>query len=147
MSARGTDPAADAAADDDDAPGSTREERISRWEWIAGAVGLALVVAALVVLGREVAAPVSPVDLAVRVDSVRAGRHAHVVHFTLDNTGTAPAMDVTVEGELSVGGGRLVSMATIRYVPGESRRSGGLLFPADPKGGALRLRALGYEEP
>lgn len=140
-------PEADPRADDRDPPGPAHEERISRWEWIAGAVGLALVLTALAVLGREMAAPLSPADLSVRVDSVRAGQHAHVVHFTLENAGRAPAMDVTVEGEFAVQGETLVSTATVRYVPGESRRTGGLLFPAEPAGRPLRLRALGYEDP
>lgn len=137
----------DAGREREDAREAPREERISRWEWVAGAVGLVLVVGALVVLTREAMAPASPPDLSVQVDSVRAGDRGHVVHFTVANKGRVPAMEVTVEGELAVGGDTLVSTATLRYLPGRSRRSGGLQFPVDPRTGQLRLRALGYEEP
>lgn len=127
-----------------DAP---HEERISRWEWVAGAIGLVLVVAALVVLVREALAPASPADLVVRADSTRAGRDAWVVHFTVTNGGRAPAMEVVVEGRLANGRDTLAATTTVRYVPGNSRRGGGLLFPVDPATGELRLRATGYEEP
>jgi uncharacterized protein (TIGR02588 family) len=126
---------------------SPREERISRWEWVAGAIGLVLVLVALVVLVREALAPASPPDLSVRTDSVRAGRDVYVVHFTVANDGRSPAMEVEVEGRLVDGADTLTAAASIRYVPGNSRRGGGLLFPVDPASRQLHVRAVGYEEP
>lgn len=124
-----------------------REERISRWEWLAGAVGLLLVVAALAVLVREAIAPAAPAALAVHADSVRAARGARVVHFTVTNGGRAPAMEVEIEGRLVDGADTITAAASIRYVPGKSRRSGSVLFPRDAAARRVDLRVVGYEDP
>lgn len=117
------------------------------WEWVAGAVGLVLVVAAIAVLLREAAGPHSPPDISVRLDSVSAARDVFVAHFTAANGGTEPAADVQVEGRLAAGADTLVSHAVLDYLPGKSSRQGGLFFPVDPRTRELRMRALGYETP
>ena len=122
-------------------------ERISVWEWVSGAIGLLVVVAALTMLLRDAFAPSSPPDISVRLDSVSAGRSAYVVHFSAENAGREPAAAVTVEGLLSDGRDTLVSTVTIDYLPGRSTRRGGLLFPVDPRMRELRMRAVGFEDP
>lgn len=139
-------------------PGAAREgdtadgggpppERISKWEWVSGAIGLVLVVAALTLLLRQAAADATPPDVAVRLDSISAGRHVYVVHFTAHNAGTEPAASVGIEGMLVDGADTLTAGATLDYLPGRSSRTGGLFFPVDPRTRELRMRALGYEQP
>ena len=125
------------------------EDVISRWEWVAGAIGLMLVAAALWVLVGDALAPVTPPDLRVTADSVTAaGGSRHRVAFTARNHGTAAAAGVVVEGVLvQAGGDTLRATVTLDYVPGGSRRSGGLFFDGDPRAGKLVLHAVGYAEP
>lgn len=122
-------------------------ELISSWEWVVGAVGLIMVLAALALLLHEATQPSTPPDIAVRLDSVSTGRNVFVAHFTALNGGTAPATAVEIAGTLIDGGDTLEATATLDYLPGESRRSGGLLFPVDPRTRELRMRAVGYEAP
>ena len=116
-------------------------------EWIAGAIGLVIVVVALVLLVREVRRPVTPPDIAVQLDSVTAGRHAYVVHFTAHNAGTSPASGVGVVATLVAPGDSLESSATLDHLPGGARRHGGVFFPIDPRTRELRMRVVGYREP
>lgn len=121
---------------------------ISKWEWVAGAIGLVMVLASVGYLARAALQPATPPRVAIVVDSVSAGGGMHVVHFTALNEGRATAASVTVEGELSTGSGTPVrSTTTVDFVPAGSSRSGGLYFRDDPRRGQLVVRALGYAEP
>lgn len=124
-----------------------REERISRWEWVTGALGLLLVVAALWVLLRDAGEPSSPVRLTVAMDSVTGGPGNYVAHVTVRNAGSLPARSTVIEGVLAPGGEGARSQVTIDLIPSHSRHTAGLVFPRDPRGGALRLRVLGYADP
>lgn len=124
-----------------------REERISVWEWVAGGTGALMVLAALTFLVLEAQQPRTPPDVVVQLDSVHAGRNVYVAHFTARNEGSSPAAEVVIEGSLAGGTDTLTATATLPYLPGNSRRSGGLFFPVDPRSRGLRMRALGYETP
>ena len=125
------------------------EDVISRWEWVAGAIGSVLVAAALWVLVSDALAPATPPDLRITVSSITpAGATRHRVAFTARNLGSEAAAEVVVEGTLvRAAGDTLRATVTLDYVPGRSRRSGGLFFDADPRAGELSLRAVGYAEP
>lgn len=129
--------------------GSQREDVISRWEWVAGAVGALVVAIALWVLVTDALAPSTPPDVRVTADTIdHQGATRYRVAFTARNLGTEAAAGVVVEGMLvRPAGDTLRATATLDYVSGESRRSGGLFFDADPRAGELTLRAVGYTEP
>lgn len=134
------------AAREGDAARATGE--ISKWEWVAGAIGLVLVLASVGYLARAALQPATPPRVVVVVDSVASGTGMHLVHFTARNEGRATAASVTVEGELSTGTGEpVLSTTDIDFVPAGSSRSGGLYFRDDPRRGQLVVRALGYTEP
>lgn len=123
------------------------EEHISPWEWLAGALGAIMIVAALVLLVFEERRPSTPPDVIVRFDSVSAARNVFVAHFTAENDGSSPASEIEIEGTLADGKDTITARATVPYLPGGSHRSGGLFFPVDPRTRTLRMRALGYEAP
>lgn len=121
---------------------------VSRWEWVAGAIGLALVLAAVGYMVRAAMQPATPPRVAVTSDSVTAGHGGYLVHFTARNEGRTTAAGVTIEGELREATGTATrSSTTLDFVPAASSRSGGLYFQRDPRGAALVLRASGYADP
>lgn len=123
------------------------EERISPWEWLAGALGAIMIVAALALLVFEERRASTPPDVVVRFDSVSAARNVFVAHFTAENEGSSPASEIEIEGTLADGRDTITARATVPYLPGGSHRSGGLFFPVDPRTRTLQMRALGYEAP
>lgn len=130
----------------DDRPAPQGE--ISKWEWLVGGVGLALLLVLIAFLARAAMTAPTPPDLVTRVDSVSRVSSGWLAHVRVRNTGSETAMAVTVEGELATAAGdTLRSETTLDYVPGRSERSGGLLFSEDPRAGTLEVRAIGYQEP
>jgi uncharacterized protein (TIGR02588 family) len=132
--------------------GQAREdvaERISALEWLVAGVGLLLVVAAVAFLVVDATRGGDrPPLVRVRADSVVAmGGGGYLVQFTAENRGRETAADVGVVGELRDGAGVETSRARVDYVPGRSERRGGLYFHRDPRRGALRIWADGYQEP
>jgi uncharacterized protein (TIGR02588 family) len=126
-----------------------RVHSISRWEWITAAAGLLIVLAVVVFMTFEaVAGERTQPAITVRVDSVVAVPGGHAVRFVARNTGDQAGAAVVVEGRLARAGAEPeVSRVTLDYVPGRSERRGGLFFVADPRGGRLELRAVGYVSP
>ncbi|WGM37860.1 hypothetical protein [Caulobacter sp. NIBR1757] len=118
-------------------------------EWIAGAVGLVLVLMTLAVIGHEaVFGDTSPPAVTVETREIHAVKGGWLVEIEAINSGGSPAAQVAVEGELTLPGQPPeTAEASFDYVPDQSRRRGGLFFTADPRGGRLSLRARGYTEP
>jgi uncharacterized protein (TIGR02588 family) len=124
------------------------QAEISKWEWLVGGIGLLVLLALLGFLARETMARPTPPDLVARVDSVSRVTSGWLAHVRLDNRGRGTALSVMVEGELvTTAGDTLRSETTLDYVPGLSRRGGGLLFGQDPRLGKLDVRVTGYQEP
>jgi uncharacterized protein (TIGR02588 family) len=121
--------------------------RISRWEWIAAAIGTALVVSMIVVLLMKGRREQTPPRLAIAVEQIDRAGSSFRVAFVLRNDGGSTASDVIVRGELQGGGTREESEVSFQYVPDGSERRGALLFTTDPRAGRLSLRPLGYREP
>lgn len=121
----------------------------SRWEWLVSAIGLALVLSAIGILARSgLQGRGDPPDIVLSADSVTRTHDGWRVHFTARNRGDMTAAAVTIEGELSRAGlPSELRAAQLDFVPGESKRGGGLLFAGDPRLGTLRLRATGYADP
>lgn len=118
-------------------------------EWIAGAVGLGLVLLTLAVIGQEaMVGDSSPPNVTVEARSVQAVKGGWLVEIEVINSGGSPAAQVAVEGELTLAAkAPETAEASFDYVPDHSRRRGGLFFADDPRGGQLSLRAKGYVEP
>jgi uncharacterized protein (TIGR02588 family) len=118
-------------------------------EWIAGTIGLVLVLLTLAVIGREALfGDPSPPAVAVQARAVHAAPGGWLVEIEVVNSGGAPAAQVAVEGELTLAGQEPeTAEASFDYVPDHSRRRGGLFFRQDPRTGRLSLRAKGYTEP
>ncbi|HYE45335.1 MAG TPA: TIGR02588 family protein [Caulobacter sp.] len=118
-------------------------------EWIAGGIGLLMLLAVLGVIGREaLVGDTSPPAIVVEQVGTQAVPGGYLVRIKVANTGGNSAAQVVVEGELARPGQEPeTSEATFDYVPERSSREGGLFFRDDPAGGGLTLRAKGYVEP
>lgn len=118
-------------------------------EWIAGGLGLVLVLLTGGVIGHEALfGDPSPPAVTVEASGVRAVQGGWLVEIEAVNSGGSPASQVSVEGELTLPGQPPETAgADFDYVPDHSRRGGGLFFTHDPRAGRLALRARGYTEP
>ena len=155
MSPSADDPRAGARRDDHSrgtkgAPAKeTSSRRISILEWVIAGTGLMLVLGVIAFLIVQSTHDDSgPPLLSVRVDTIVAvGDSAWIVRFTADNRARAAAAGVAITGEVGHDPDIETSHAVLDYVPGSSSRAGGLMFRRDPRGGGLRLRVEGYQEP
>ena len=128
---------------------ANRSSSIPLLEWVASAAGLLLTLGLLAVIVAEaVRTPAGAAPaIEVRAVSVEPAASGFVVQFEARNRSHATAAAVTIEGELAGAGETETSQAMLDYVPGHSKRRGGLFFRRDPRGHPLELRALGYQEP
>jgi len=130
--------------------GQNRTKSVPALEWIASAVGLALMLAIIGFIGWEAyqGTEDEPPMIEVRVEKVLSVGGGWVVEFAAVNRSPSTAAAVQVEGTLNRDGREVAtSQTTLDYVPGRSERAGGLFFDEDPSAHELSLRALGYAEP
>ena len=119
-------------------------------EWVASGIGLLLLLGLLAVIGREAVSrefeQLPAIDVAVR-RIVPAGS-GFVVEIEAINRSGGTAAAVEIEGDLKSGETSLeTSSFTLDYVPGHSRRTGGLFFREDPRRHRIEVRALGFQTP
>ena len=125
-----------------------KRDAIPPLEWAAAAFGLLVAIVLLSIIGRGVVAGGHEVPhLAASAERVFATPTGHVVEVVAVNRSSVSAASVQVEGVVGQGADEETSIASIDYVPGHSRATGGLLFTRDPKADGLRLRVTGYELP
>lgn len=129
-----------------------REEnaaQIPLLEWIAAAIGFALVAATLGFLAwRALTQDGAPPLIALEVQAIEKLERGYLVRIRAVNTGGRTAAEVKVEGAIKGLLGTLErSEATFDYLPPRSPRRGGLYFLADPREHKLELRAQGYRAP
>lgn len=114
-------------------------------EWIAAAIGLALLLFVAVVIGREAMVVEHDQLPAIKVAPLRVTPVAtgFVVEFEATNLTSGTAAAVTIEGK----SGDETSTASLDYVAGNASAQGGLFFTQDPRKAPLELRALGFQTP
>jgi uncharacterized protein (TIGR02588 family) len=121
----------------------------SKWEWVAGAVGLVLVLGAVGFIAYN-ALTTDPSVPAVTVEHVSTERTpgGFVVEFRARNAGPSTAASLTISGTLYDGSTEIeTSEVMLDYLPPRGERHGGLIFQTDPTGHELRLKAVGYVDP
>jgi uncharacterized protein (TIGR02588 family) len=121
----------------------------SKWEWVAGAVGLVLVLGAIGYIAFN-ALTTEPSVPAVTVEHVGTERNdgGYVVKFRARNSRPSTAASLTISGTLHDGATEIESSeVTLDYLPPRGERKGGLIFQADPAVHDLRLEAEGYVDP
>ena len=119
-------------------------------EWVASGIGLLLILSMLALLLREAlsgeAGQLPAIDVAIR--RIAPAGSGFVVEIEAVNGSGGTAAGVEIEGQLKSGGATIeTSSAVIDYVPGHSRRSGGLFFRQDPRRHQIEVRALGFQAP
>jgi uncharacterized protein (TIGR02588 family) len=133
------------------ASGSGKERpATSRWEWLAAALGAALVLASLgYMAGHALTRPQGPAAVTVELGGIAAVEGGYVARIRVANRGHTTASAIDIEGELHDADGASVerSTTTLDYLSPDSSREGGLFFTRDPVGHRLDLRATGYMRP
>lgn len=118
-------------------------------EWLAGAFGLAIVVATIAFLAYQaITHEPAPPALTVSIEGIAGHEGGYVVEVAVRNASGSTAAEVEIEGTLS-DRGRVIERSTARldYVPGNSAQRAGLMFRGDPARRQLSVRAVGYREP
>ena len=121
----------------------------SKWEWVAGALGLLLVLGAVGYIGYNALTSDQSVP-AVTLEHVGTQRTpgGYVVEFRARNSGPTTAASLTISGSLYDGTTEIeTSEATLDYLPPKGERRGGLIFQPDPAEHELSLEAEGYVDP
>lgn len=118
-------------------------------EWLAAAIGLALLIAAIGYLVYvAVTAPSGPPAITFEQGPMVPSGEGYVVAVVVANEGATTAAEVEIEGALRRDGDVVeTSSAVIDFLPRHSRRDIGLFFSSDPRQGRLEFRAKGYVEP
>jgi uncharacterized protein (TIGR02588 family) len=118
------------------------------WEWITAIVGLLLILGVIVVLVVDAMGEVRPPAFTVRHREPEQVPGGFLVRFEVTNRGGQTASELTIEGTLQGPEGPAeTSETTFDFVPGNSRREGGLFFTRDPRRFPLEIRPKGYQEP
>ena len=114
-------------------------------EWVSAALGLAIAVALLGIIGREALTSENNElpRLAVSIERIETAPGGYGAEVIVTNQAGRTAARVELAG---TAGGE-VSRATIDYVPGRSQAEGGLLFRTDPRRTGLSIRVTGYQLP
>ena len=119
-------------------------------EWIAGSLGLMLLIGMLSIIGYDALSGASraPAVVVVKTGKVARAGDGFVVEFVATNLSGGTAAALAIEGQLIENDQVLeTSSATIDYLPGHGSAEGGLFFQHAPEGGIIRARALGYQNP
>lgn len=119
-------------------------------EWVAAALGLAIVLAMFAFLALEALATSSSAPPSLRIEpvSVAAAGDQFIVEVEVSNRSGQTGAGVQIEGSLKQGGKEIeTSNAAIDYVPGKSRARAGLIFTRDPRRYQAGFRVTGYERP
>jgi uncharacterized protein (TIGR02588 family) len=129
---------------------NSRRRDIPLSEWIAAAIGVAVVLASVAILVYGAATSHdSPPRLSVRVGSIEKAGAQYLVIVEVFNEGGSTAADARIEAELRPNGVMVErGETTIDFVPPKSKRRAGVFFNREPAGAnQLTVRASSYREP
>lgn len=119
-------------------------------EWIAGTLGLILLLGLLFVIGNDAINGGSrqPPAVLIKTGAITKAADGFVVEFTAVNLSGGTAASLEIEGQL-IDGVKVVetSLASIDYLPGHGSVEGGLFYRHNPAGLAVQARPLGYQSP
>lgn len=118
-------------------------------EWAVAALGAVILFGIVGYLfWHALVRPSGPPEIAVEAVATQVTDGGYLVEFVAVNRGPRTAAAVLIVGELADGDTIVAtSQATLDYLPENSEREGGLIFPVDPSLYALGLRAEGYAAP
>ena len=123
-------------------------QEIPMTEWIIGALGALLTIAAIAYLVNEGwRGDQRPPEITVTVSAIEPIQSGFRVRLNARNAGGEAAAGVQIVGRLTSGGEEETAETELDYVPAHSERSAGLFFRGDPRAGQFDLRATGYEVP
>src|SRR5687768_10970034 len=110
-------------------------ERTPLLEWVAAGIGLVLILGAVGFLLWEGLNPqAGPPVLVASAERITRTPGGYVVDVTVENRSRTTAAGVDVEGVVHPAGQEPETASiTFDYLPGRSRRTGGLVFQADPR--------------
>lgn len=118
-------------------------------EWCVFALGTAVILATTAYLvARAVKPPDRTAQVTVTLGAPEPGPAGYFVPVEVRNAGAGAAIALTIEVAVQRGGttGERTALV-IDYLPGYSRRTGRVAFPADPRDGELVVSSLSYAAP
>jgi uncharacterized protein (TIGR02588 family) len=127
----------------------TRIKKITLIEWIVSSTGTILFMFTLgFVLYNAVFGNGTPANINLRTLSVQQNGTDYLITIEAFNKGDASVEGLEVEVTLLDNGNEVEKgVTTFDYVPGNSKRKGGIFFRNNPKEYKIELRPLGFEEP
>jgi uncharacterized protein (TIGR02588 family) len=119
-------------------------------EWAAAGAGLVLILLLLAVIGRAAISNERSNSpwIELRTGQTKTAASGFFLPIEVSNKAGRAVAALHIAGALRQGN-RIVeeSRATVDYVPGHGRASGGLFFEHDPERYKLSVRPIGYEDP
>lgn len=117
-------------------------------EWVLGAIGAALIGAAVVYLLLDGTNETGFGAVEMRIERIEALDKGYLVSFAAHNMGAAALADVHLRARVRQGARQVEeAQLTLDYLPGRSTRRGGFYLQHDPRVHQLEVRAEGFQEP
>ena len=117
-------------------------------EWSVFGASLALVIATVAILVRaHVTSADRPAAIVVTVGAAVAQAGGFAVPLEVANHGDRTAQGVVIEVTLSGGVAEERNQVELAFVPHGSNRRAWVVFASDPRGGTVKARVVGFEEP
>ena len=117
-------------------------------EWVIGAMGLALLAAAIVFLAIEGLQQESRGGVRVMPELTQKVENGYLVHVAVRNLGKQTLADLHISARLLSDEQEIDSAElVIDYLPGQASRKAGVYLRHDPSRYRLELRAEGFQEP
>ena len=118
-------------------------------EWILGAIGALLFLAAIAYLTIEgLRGEDRPAQIIFTVDEVLPAGNGFLVRYSAHNQGTQTLAELHLKAEIVAGTTVMdEAQSTLDFLPGQSSRSGGFYLREDPSRYRLEIRAEGFRKP
>jgi uncharacterized protein (TIGR02588 family) len=128
---------------------TNRLKEITLLEWIVSITGTLIFFFTLsFVLYNAVTNSHSPADINIRVLSFQPNGNDFLLNIEVENKGDASVEGLEIAAILQDNESEIErGVTTFDYVPGRSKRKGGIFFKKNPGDYQIQLRPLGFEEP